>query len=431
MKKLTVIFLCAVLALGSVSACGKSGADTDEENNAQAQAEQEDKTEESKTEESKTEESQINGKQDKENKDNPEETDKEQEKTQEESGERDDAQKNKEEVKEEQNEKTDMSQDLTMQVLKQAGTVDYTSLEELNPVPGSHIAVVVKNTKSAFWQTVKKGMTAAVKDLNEKMGYKGEDKVKLSFEGPTDELDVESQINTIDAVLAENPSVLCLSAIDMESCSAQLEEAMGNEIPVVILDSGVESDLVNTICTTDNYAAGAEAAKKMAEAVGNKGQIAVMAHAETSKSSQDREKGFTEEITKNHPEIEIVNISHENGEHSMAEMAEAVLVLYPELKGYYCTNEFAANDVLDIVKASGKEISIIGFDAGKKQIGAVKEKTELGTFVQNPYGMGYATVIAGVRADLGLENDKFINTGYQWIDSTNVNSSEYANYLYE
>ena len=224
MKKLTVIFLCAVLALGSVSACGKSGADTDEENNAQAQAEQEDKTEESKTEESKTEESQINGKQDKENKDNPEETDKEQEKTQEESGERDDAQKNKEEVKEEQNEKTDMSQDLTMQVLKQAGTVDYTSLEELNPVPGSHIAVVVKNTKSAFWQTVKKGMTAAVKDLNEKMGYKGEDKVKLSFEGPTDELDVESQINTIDAVLAENPSVLCLSAIDMESCSAQLEE---------------------------------------------------------------------------------------------------------------------------------------------------------------------------------------------------------------
>ena len=51
--------------------------------------------------------------------------------------------------------------------------------------------------------------------------------------------------------------------------------------------------------------------------------------------------------------------------------------------------------------------------------------------MQNPYGMGYATVIAGVRADLGLENDKFINTGYQWIDSTNVNSSEYANYLYE
>lgn len=178
---------------------------------------------------------------------------------------------------------------------------------------------------------------------------------------------MESQINTIDAVLAENPTVLCLSAIDMESCGAQLEEAMGNEIPVVILDSGVESELVNTVCATDNYAAGAEAAKKMAEAIGNKGQVAIMAHAETSKSSQDREKGFTEEIAKNYPEIEIVNISHENEENSMSEMAEAVLVLYPEVKGYYCTNEYAANDVLDVVAASGKEITVLGFDAGKSR----------------------------------------------------------------
>ena len=61
----------------------------------------------------------------------------------------------------------------------------------------------------------------------------------------------------------------------------------------------------------------------------------------------------------------------------------------------------------------------------------IKNGTELGTFVQNAYGMGYATIIAGIRADMGLPNDKFINTGYQWIDSSNVDSKEYANYLYE
>ena len=140
-----------------------------------------------------------------------------------------------------------MADDLTMQVLKNhAGTKDYTSLEELNPEPGSHIAVVVKNTKSSFWNSVKKGMDQAVKDLNQKMGYKGEDKIKISFEGPTEETDVESQINIIDAVLSENPSVLCLAAIDMESCQAQLEAAAENDIPVVVLDSGVQSDLVNS-----------------------------------------------------------------------------------------------------------------------------------------------------------------------------------------
>lgn len=156
-----------------------------------------------------------------------------------------------------------------------------------------------------------------------------------------------------------------------------------------------------------------------------------MTHVKTSETSVKRETGFTDEMAKNHPGIEIVNISHENEETSMTELAEAVLKLYPDVKGYYCTNETAANSVLDIVNASKKDVKVIGFDAGAKQIKAVKDGVELGMFSQNPYGMGYATVIAGVRADQGLENDAFINTGYQWIDNTNIELPEYQNYLYQ
>lgn len=337
----------------------------------------------------------------------------------------------KEPSKEPEEEKN-MADDLTMQVLKNhAGTRDYTSLEELNPEPGSHIAVVVKNTKSSFWNSVKKGMDQAVKDLNQKMGYKGEDKIKISFEGPTEETDVESQINIIDAVLSENPSVLCLAAIDMESCQAQLEAAAENGIPVVVLDSGVQSDLINSVCATDNYTLGTEAAKKLAEVIGGHGQIAVMTHVAASQTSRDRETGFMETIANNYPEIEIVNISHENPETSMTEMAEAVLKLYPDVKGYFGTNEHAANAVLDAVSAAGREIAVLGIDAGKKQIDAVKKGTEMGTFVQNSYGMGYATIVAAIRAELGLENDAFINCGYQWIDGSSIELPEYANYLYE
>ena len=59
--------------------------------------------------------------------------------------------KDEKEPSKEAEEEKSMANDLTMQVLKdQAGTRDYTSLEELNPKPGSHIAVVVKNAKSSF-----------------------------------------------------------------------------------------------------------------------------------------------------------------------------------------------------------------------------------------------------------------------------------------
>lgn len=413
MKRTIVALLCIALAVGSLAGCGDKNKN-EVPVNTEAKAEDKPVVGSSGEPQKDTEEDQKE--EEKDNTENAENTG-EDEKSQ-------DAEEEKE---------PDMSEDLTMTTLKSsAGTIDYTSLEGLDLEAGGHIAVVVKSTKTGYWETVKKGMEAAVKDLNKKLEYKGDDKIKLSFEGPSDETDVESQINIIDAVLAENPGVLCLAAIDMESCQAQLETAEENGIPVVVLDSGVVTGTVNSVCATDNKAAGADAAKKLSEAMGGSGEIAVMAHIESSESSQDREAGFADEIAANHPEIKIVNVSYENEEMSVKEMAAKVLEENPNLKGYFCTNQMTADDVLDALKEAGKEdIAVVGFDAGKKQKEAIKDGREAGVIAQNPYGMGYATVVAAARAWLGLENDSFINPGYQWIDAASLDDEKLKNYLYE
>ena len=113
-------------------------------------------------------------------------------------------------------------EEISVSLPEQELTADYTTAEGIALPPGSHIAVVVKETGSGFWKAVKAGMELAVADLNEELGYKGKDKVKLTFEGPADASEIEAQINIIDAVLAENPAALCLSAIDRGSCQAQL-----------------------------------------------------------------------------------------------------------------------------------------------------------------------------------------------------------------
>lgn len=411
MKKAIAAFLCIMLTTGMISGCAEREPESEaaQENTG---AEESQETQDSQEE---PEESQEETAEKEENAQVAESTGEEDQ----EAGDQEDSQDR------------DMTEDLTMSVLKdQSGTVDYTSLEELTPEAGSRIAVVLKSTRDEFWTTVRDGIEDAVKALNEKMGYTGEDQITVSFDGPTDDSDVEKQIDLIDTVLSENPTIICIAAIDRQSCEAQLEMAAENDIPVVMLDSGVESGPISALCATDNYAAGTEAAKKMAEAIGDEGQIAVMTHAESTQTSQDREKGFTDEISKNHPNIEIVNISHENDDFTMEKMADAVFTLYPEVEGYFCTNEDASGAVLDALDAAGKEITVIGFDSGEQQQNAVKNGTELGFFAQNPYGMGYAAVIAGVRADQNLEVDTFINTSYQWIDSSNLENEEYSNYLY-
>ena len=61
---------------------------------------------------------------------------------------------------------------------------------------------------------------------------------------------------------------------------------------------------------------------------------------------------------------------------------------------------------------------------------AIEDGKEVGSVCQNPYGMGYATIVAGARASLGLESDKKIDSGFQWIDKNTIGLEEYARYLY-
>lgn len=313
---------------------------------------------------------------------------------------------------------------------------DYTSVEGLELEKGSYIAVVAKNTELGYWKAVKQGIDRAIEDLNQTLGYEGEDKIRCTFEGPKTETGVDEQVNILDAVIAENPDVLCLAAIDMSSCEAQLEAAEENGIPVIILDSGVNSsELVYSVCATDNYSAGAEAARKLCEKIGDKGEVAVLSHVQMGETSQERVRGFEEEIENNHPEVEIVKVSYEptkEGESALEEQMKAVLVLYPELKGYFATNEVMSVTALEVLKDyQDREIQFVGFDLGKIQAEAIRQGTEAGVITQNPYGMGYATVVAGVRAALDLPNETFIDAGYQWIDQANIDLEENAKFLYE
>ena len=178
--------------------------------------------------------------------------------------------------------------------------------DSLSIEPGAKIAVVSKSTKGEFWDKVKEGMQNAVKDVNTAYGFKKDEQITMTFEGPDNEEDVESQINTLDAVIAENPSVVCVSAGDMESCQAQLEAARENGIPVIAFDSNVsDTELITAFRGTDNTQIGKYAAYKLGSAIGKMGNVAVFSAQEKTESAQQRVKGFLDNIA-NYTDIKVV-----------------------------------------------------------------------------------------------------------------------------
>ena len=285
-----------------------------------------------------------------------------------------------------------------------------------------YIALISKGFQHQFWQAVKAGADKAAADLG----------VTVTFEGPESETQVDRQIDMLSAALAKKPVALGFAALDSQAAIPLLQQAKDANIPVVAFDSGVDSDIPIATASTNNLAAAALAADKMAELIGGEGKIALVVHDQTSRTGIDRRDGFTNRIKEAHPKIEIVATEYGDGDHlKSTEITKAILQANPDLKGVFGANEGSAIGVLNGAKEMNRQLVIIGYDSGAQQKQAIRDGAMAGAITQNPVGIGYKTVEAAVKATKGEAVEKNIDTGFYWYDKSNIDSPEIAAVLYD
>jgi len=203
-----------------------------------------------------------------------------------------------------------------------------------------YIPVISKGFQHQFWQAVKAGAEKAAKDYN----------VDITFEGPETEAMVDKQVEMVQAALDKKPKAMCLAALDTKALVPLLEKAKAANIPVVGFDSGVDSDIPVTTAATDNIAAAGMAADKMAELIGNKGEVAVIVHDQTSRTGIDRRDGFVNEMKSKHPDVTIVDIQYGAGDQlKSTDIAKAIIQAHPNLKGFFGANEGSIIGVINAV----------------------------------------------------------------------------------
>ena len=106
---------------------------------------------------------------------------------------------------------------------------------------------------------------------------------------------------------------------------------------------------------------------------------------------------------------------------------------HPELKGCFGTNEAATQLCVSALASMDRieDVTVIGFDAGKDQLDSLENGDVDGLIVQNPFGIGYASVIAAARTVLEIGNEADVNTGYIWADRGNMEEETVQAMLYE
>ncbi len=287
-----------------------------------------------------------------------------------------------------------------------------------------YIPVISKGFQHQFWQAVKLGAENAAKDLN----------VDITFEGPENESQVDKQMEMLQAALDKKPAAICFAALDSKAAIPLLQKAKDAGIPVVGFDSGVDSDIPVATAATDNIAAAGYAADKMAELIGDSGEVALIVHDQTSRTGIDRRDGFVNEMKAKHPNVTIVDIQYGGGDQlKSTDLAKAIIQAHPNLKGFFGANEGSIIGVLNAVKELKMEgkLVVIGYDAGKQQKDAVRSGVEAGAISQDPVGIGYKCVDAAVKAIKGQAVPKNIDTGFKWYDKTNMDNPEFKPLLYD
>ena len=294
-----------------------------------------------------------------------------------------------------------------------AGTSSFAKTNE--------IAVIVKTENANFWQNVKKGAEAAGKDLG--------NEYKVTFQGPQAETAIDEEVNMVNNAINRGVSGIVLAASDPEALIPPVKKAFENGIPVVIIDSGINSDgkYYQSFLATDNRAAGKLAAEKLLAKHGmKKGKVAVMSYTPGAASAIERTGGFMDEVKKQQ-DIKLMEPLY-----SQSDMVTAlnqtidVLTSNPDLTAIFGANEPTAVGMARAIKERGfaGKLVAVGFDGNQDLQNFVRDGTLEGIVVQSSYQMGYKGVNTINKIIKGEKVDKFIDTGVVFVTKDNIDSEE-------
>lgn len=275
-----------------------------------------------------------------------------------------------------------------------------------------HLEVVLRSQNGDYWKTVKLGAEVAAKEFD----------VTLDFRAPGDEADVKGQIALMEQSISSNPDAIVLAANDYKDLSSVVDDAKDHHIPVITIDSEVETKNIESFIGANNYEAGQVAGKQLIKLMGSSGQIAIVSFKQGERNTELREKGLLEELAK-YPDVQVIDKVYTLTDRELAaQLTHNVLDKHPELDGIVALNEISSIGVASAVQSrelQGK-VKIITFDSTSEELELLQEGIIQATIIQNPFSIGYLGVKSAVEAIGGKKVANRVDTGIKAIDLNNM-----------
>jgi len=293
------------------------------------------------------------------------------------------------------------------------------------------IAVIPKGTTHEFWKSIHAGAKKAELELKAE-GVN----VQIIWKGPLKEDDREQQIQVVENFVGQRVSGIVLAPLDKRGLVAPVETAVSAKIPVVVIDSGIESKAPVSYIATDNREGGRIAARELGRMLGGQGSVIMLRLQVGSASTEEREEGFLEVMKKDFPALKLLSTDQHAGatRDTAKRVSENLLNRFGrQVNGIFCCNESSAAGMLLALRdagLAGGKVKFVAFDSGETLNAGLLAGDVQGLVVQNPIKMGYLGVKTMVAVLRGEKVAPLVDTGVSFVTRENFNSPEMADMVH-
>jgi ribose transport system substrate-binding protein len=258
--------------------------------------------------------------------------------------------------------------------------------------------------------------------------------ITIDTQGPAS-FDQTLQTPILNAVVQTGPDAIMMAPNDRQGMIAPIQAAIDAGVPVLCVDTTIDSEIQLGDVATDNVEGGRLAARGLAEQIGGAGKVFVVNVRPGISTTDQREQGFREAVASEFPDIEYVGQEFcEDDPNIAAQVTSARLQSDPDLAGIFGTNLFAAQGAAAALRQQGLQgkVKMVGFDAGPTQVQDLRSEVVDLLIAQHPGDIGEIAVQLlhdFLTTGEPLDPREFV-TGATIVTRDNIEDAEVARYLY-
>jgi ribose transport system substrate-binding protein len=209
---------------------------------------------------------------------------------------------------------------------------------------------------------------------------------------------VTEQNKLVDDAIKDKPDAIVFVPIDAAQASDAVAKINAANIPLINVNERLAAGNIAGYVGTDDVALAQATGRYLIQALGGKGNVAILDGPDSNLTAQGRAKGFRDAV-KEAPDSMLLagkpaNYARSQGKQVTGEFLRS----FAQLDGILAANDPMAIGAVDALKAAGRKSLVVGINASREAMDLIKSGDIIGSGDYDTFVQGCIGVELAVRA---------------------------------